>query len=135
MQAIDQFYKTASEDLSQDKDWIRFVFLSEIFGRNRNLSRSYHSMHLELIIKYDPSKLMNFLQLSDSYKDFDALEQCKTAKLYKEQAFLFIKIGKTEEAVQILIDHCCDNLKEVVDLAVQFNISDDLLWEKIIEKS
>ena len=55
--------------------------------------------------------------------------------MYKEQAYLNIKTGKIEEAVQILIDYCCDNLKEVVDLAVQFNISDDLLWDKIITKS
>ena len=35
----------------------------------------------------------------------------------------------------MLIDHCCDNLKEVVDLAVSFNINNDLLWDKIIARS
>ena len=78
---------------------------------------------------------MEFLKQSNDYSSESALKNCLAAKMYKECAFLHIKNGNTEEAVQLLIDHCCDNTKEVVDLAIQFNINSDSLWDKIIARS
>lgn len=35
----------------------------------------------------------------------------------------------------MLIDSCSENLSEVVQLAVEFDINDDHLWDQIIAKS
>jgi len=35
----------------------------------------------------------------------------------------------------LLIDSCSENLSEVVQLAVEFDINDDHLWDQIIAKS
>ena len=55
--------------------------------------------------------------------------------MHKEQAYLYIKTGKTDDAVNVLVENCSDNMKEVVDLAVQFGINDKLLWESILAKA
>jgi hypothetical protein len=36
--------------------------------------------------------------------------------------------------VKVLIDSC-DNVSEVIELAVQFHINDDLLWDEILVKA
>lgn len=54
--------------------------------------------------------------------------------MHKEKAFLLIKIGNKEEAIRVLIDEC-ENVSDVIELAVQFNINDDLLWDQILLKS
>jgi hypothetical protein len=61
---------------------------------------------------------MDILKFSNFYEKFEALKVCHDAGLYKEQAYLNIVIGRKEEAVQLLIDSCSDNISEVVDLAV-----------------
>ena len=78
---------------------------------------------------------MYFLQNTDSYPPFKAAELCKEAKLHKEQAYLYFKTGKNDEAIGVLIDNCCDNIKEVIDLAVQFDIGDKQLWDAILLKA
>lgn len=61
---------------------------------------------------------MNFLQSTDNYPPFKAAEMCHNAGMHREQAYLHFKTGKTEEAISVLIDNCCDNLAGVIDLAV-----------------
>ena len=78
---------------------------------------------------------MNFLQSTENYPPFKAAELCKKANLHKEQAYLYIKIGKMDEAVNVLVENCGDNMKEVIDLAVKFDINDKLLWESILAKA
>jgi hypothetical protein len=48
--------------------------------------------------------------------------------MYKEQAYLLIKVGNEEEAVRVLIDEC-SNVADVIELSVKFNINDDLVWD------
>lgn len=55
--------------------------------------------------------------------------------MYLEQAFLWTKIGNSEKVVQLLIENCGEDLKQVIDFALEFNINEDVLWEKIITKS
>ena len=54
--------------------------------------------------------------------------------MHKEQAYLLIRVGELEEAIKVLIDKC-HNVSEVIDFAVQFHISDELLWNCILLKT
>ena len=94
------------------------LFLHQIFLIDKEMSRKYHEQQIELYIKHDQGNLMAFLQSTDSYPPFKAAELCRTAGLYREQAYLQFKTGKTEEAISVLIENCCDNLAGVIDLAV-----------------
>jgi len=62
-------------------------------------------------------------------------EKCKKSGLFKEEAFLYIKIGKTKEATQVLIDGAGDDVRAAVDLALKFGVDDEGLWESILTKS
>ena len=75
------------------------LFLHEIFKINGDLSRQYHSLQIELYIVYDKKKLLNFLQSTDAYPPMKAIEMCKTAHLHKEVAYIYFKIGKSDEAI------------------------------------
>lgn len=77
---------------------------------------------------------MFFLQNTDGYSAMKAVDQCRANEMHKEEAYLLIKMGKKEEAIRVLIDHC-ENVSDVIDLAVEFNINDDLLWDEILLKS
>jgi hypothetical protein len=77
---------------------------------------------------------MYFLQNTDAYSFEKAAELCKKYEMHKERAYLLIRIGNKEDAVKVLIDEC-DNVADVIELAVKFNINDDLLWDEILLKS
>ena len=80
---------------------------------------------------------MEFLRQSNDYSDESALDYCLSAKMYLECAYLNFKKGNTEEGIKLLNehDHNLTNLKEVIDLAISFNIHNDALWDKIIARS
>ena len=48
---------------------------------------------------------------------------------------MYIKIGKTKEATQVLIDGAGDDVRAAVDLALKFGVDDEGLWESILTKS
>jgi hypothetical protein len=122
--------------LLKEQEFLKYQFLCELFDRSKTLGgKSYHKELMDLLIKFERSKLLDFFKNSDFYERLEALQACQKAKLYKEQAYLNIKIGETKEAVRLLIDSCSENINQVVELAVQFNIDDDHLWDQIIAKS
>lgn len=116
------------EAMLKEAELQKYTFLQEVFDQNRTLGKQYHQDLIALCIRFNRSKLMDVLKFG-KYEKFEALKACQEAKLYKEQAYLNIMIGRKEEAVQLLIDSCSENINEVVDLAVQFHLSDDLLWD------
>ena len=48
---------------------------------------------------------------------------------------MYFKAEKTEEAISVLINNCCDNLEGVIELAVQFVDDNKRLWDAIIAKA
>jgi len=78
---------------------------------------------------------MPFLQAADKYPPFKAAEMCRNAGLHMEQAYLHFKTGKTEEAISVLIENCCDNIAGVIDLAVKFDVGDKQLWDAILTRA
>ena len=48
---------------------------------------------------------------------------------------MYFKTGKSQEAIDVLIENCCDNLPGVIDLAVQFEVGEKKLWDAIISKA
>ena len=84
------------------------LFLHELFLIDKELTRKYHEQQIELYIKYGASDLMAFLQSTDTYRPFWAADLCRNQGLHREQAYLYFKTGKTEDAISVLIDNCCD---------------------------
>lgn len=54
--------------------------------------------------------------------------------MHKEHAYLLIRVNDVEEAIRVLIDKC-HNVSEVIEFAVKFHISDELLWNCILLKA
>lgn len=62
-------------------------------------------------------------------------KECQNKGMFKEQAYLLIKNGNIEAGVNVMVENCGDDLASVIDLAVAFNISDEILWNEILKKS
>lgn len=74
------------------------------------------------------------LLIHGDYEKMEALRACQRAKLFNEQAYLYLMVGNREAAIKLLVDNCGDNVRDTLDLAVRFHISDDELWEKVMVK-
>ncbi len=44
---------------------------------------------------------------------------------------MLIKVGNENDAIKVLIDKC-ENVSEIIELAVRFSINDEMLWDQII---
>lgn len=53
---------------------------------------------------------MDFLQKTDSYNKMIVADKCKKKNLFKEQAYLLIKLGKIKEATAVLIQGAGNDL-------------------------
>lgn len=51
---------------------------------------------VELYSKFNPIRLLGFLQKSDDYQPLQAVEVCKNYNLIKEQAYLLMKVGNED---------------------------------------
>ena len=61
---------------------------------------------------------MDFLKNTDTYDSFQAAAKCGAAGLFKEQAYLYLKTGKNQEAINVLAENCSEKLNDVVSLAM-----------------
>ena len=111
-------------ELEEEMERQKYTFLKTIFDKNKTLGRHYHTYQIELCIKYDRENLMDLLVHGD-YEKMRALELCKSAKLFNEQAYLYLMIGNRDAAIKLLINNTGESIKDTLDLAVRFQISDD----------
>ena len=51
----------------EDREFKKYLLLDSVFKINKELSRDHHSKQISLYIKYDKSKLLDFLQMTDAY--------------------------------------------------------------------
>jgi hypothetical protein len=60
--------------LLKEQEYLKFQFLSELFDISKTLGgKQYHRELMDLLIKFDRSKLLNFFKNSDYYERLDAL--------------------------------------------------------------
>ena len=71
---------------------------------------------MELYCKYNKAKLLKFLTKVD-INLFETMKTCHYYKMFKEEAYLLAKVGKEEQAIEILISNCSD-FAETVDFAL-----------------
>jgi hypothetical protein len=134
LKIVDNCVSILNNRSDPDKERCLYLFLDEVFQKNKDLSKDFHPLQVGLYIKYNKSKLFQFLQHTDAYQTEQAAELCRQEGLHKEHAYLLIRLGNKETAIKLLIEKC-ENVSDVIDLAVLFNINDDLLWDEILLKS
>lgn len=78
---------------------------------------------------------MSFLRQAEAYSPILAQKTCHSFRLYKEEAFLLIKMGREEDAIRLLITNC-PNVTEAVDFALALNITDqNVMWDMVLASS
>jgi hypothetical protein len=84
---------------------------------------------LSLYAKYDPGYLIHFLEGSTHYQLEGALKICQEHKLYRETVFIMERMGKADDALNLIINELRD-----IKLAVEFvsKQNDDELWQELI---
>lgn len=87
---------------------------------------------MRLYAKNDPGYLIHFLEGSTHYHLEDALKICKEYKLHRETVFIMERMGKADEALQLIINQLRD-IKYAVEFVSKQN--DDELWEELIQNA
>ena len=95
----------------------------------RRTGKEFHNEQLRLYAKYDPGYLIHFLEGSTHYQLEDALKICHDYKLHRETVFIMERMGKSDEALALIITQLRDIKYAVEFVAKQ---SDDELWEVLI---
>jgi hypothetical protein len=54
---------------------------------------------------------------TDQYNAQTAIDLCIKHGMHKEQAYLLLRVGETENSIKVLIDKC-HNVSEVIEFAV-----------------
>jgi hypothetical protein len=58
----------------KEQEYLKFQFLCELFDHSKTLGgKQYHKELMDLLIKFDRSKLLNFFKNSDHYERLEAL--------------------------------------------------------------
>ena len=88
-----------SKKKQREADYNTHLFLDAVFAIDKDCSKQYHALQIQLYIEFDRDALMNFLFKTDSYQSLKAIELCKKANLHKEQALVYFKMGLKSEAI------------------------------------
>lgn len=61
--------------------------------------------------------MLAFLLKTEHINLFETMKICHKYRRFKEEAYLLAKVGKEEQAIEILINNC-SNFAETVDFAL-----------------
>ncbi|XP_063361888.1 vacuolar protein sorting-associated protein 41 homolog [Cydia amplana] len=92
----------------------------------------YHGELVKLYAKYASPKLLPFLKSSDNYPIEQALDICQSNHFYPEMVFLLGRIGRTQEALQIIIEKLND-INQAITFCQEHN--DTELWTDLIKQT
>lgn len=114
-------------------DYLDAVSLYHTIEYNSEIYRKFHEKQLELCVKYNPKKLLQFLRTSTFYNMDNAYILCEShhPPLYVEMVYLLSRMGNIEKALEIIIE----NLEDA-EMAIELveKSQDDKLWDNIIIK-
>ena len=54
--------------------------------------------------------------------------------MYKEHAYLLLKLGNEEEGIRVLVEKS-QKIFEIIELTASFNINADYVWSIILKKA
>ena len=117
----------------QDNEKLLFHYLHVIHNEDEEiLPEKYHGILVRLYANYEPRKLIEFLQSSQSYNIDDALDECKIRGLIPEQIYLLSRMGKLNEALELLVVEN-DDPEAAVNFCKEHD--DPQLWDDLIDYS
>jgi len=61
-----------------------YMFLHQVFNKNKDLSKLYHKNMIPLYIRHNKKALMPFLQATDQYDTFQTAQLCGEFQMFKE---------------------------------------------------
>lgn len=80
-----------------------FQYLDNFYRRYPHLGVPYLIRLIKLYIQFGRDKLMTLLRATDQYPLNEALQLCDQAKLTAETVYLLTRIGRRQEALQLIM--------------------------------
>ncbi|CAB3364914.1 Hypothetical predicted protein [Cloeon dipterum] len=118
--------------LEQNK-YLLFLYLDALERRDgKSAGKKFQHLLVELYAEYAKDRLLSFLRHGDQYPIETALEICQKRKFYPEMVYLLGRIGKTREALALIVEELQD-IRQAVEFCMEHN--DQELWEEMIEKT
>ncbi|KAI8905499.1 hypothetical protein EDD86DRAFT_193750 [Gorgonomyces haynaldii] len=100
-------------------------YLDALWDKDTNEATDFQKLQVKLYCDHDPSKLLNFLRVSNAYSVPDAYALVEERDLVPEMMFLLGKLGNNRKALYLIIDRLGD-----VERAIEFTKeqNDQDLW-------
>ena len=117
----------------QSDERIQYQYLYELFQYDKHISKKYHTLQIQLCIKYDRSNLLSTLQRSYSYDCNDILQLCLQDELYNAAVYILRRLDRTDDALDMCINELND-VKQAIEL-VDEHTDNDELFNKLISKA
>lgn len=108
------------------------AYLDRLIHRDPTTCASYHNLLFDLYSTYEPEKLVPLLRQSNYIQLDKALEVCKKKNLTNAIVFIQGRMGKTMEALRIIIEKMND-----INAAIEFckEHGDSDLWAELMDIS
>lgn len=127
--------KQLANEAKYQEEYLHELFCSTHFRvQQRRVQASPHSLQLDLLLQFDSSDLLFFLETSQEYDVPSALSKClHSAKPHtREVIYLYSRLGDTSRALQMIVQELGD-----VDMALEFvqKWKDRDLWNDLVRYS
>ncbi|XP_059477900.1 vacuolar protein sorting-associated protein 41 homolog [Neocloeon triangulifer] len=110
--------------------YLLFLYLDALERRDgKSAGKEFQHLLVELYAEYAKDRLLSFLRHGDQYPIETALEICQKRKFYPEMVYLLGRIGKTREALTLIVKELQD-IKQAVEFCKEHD--DPELWEEMI---
>ena len=77
---------------------------------------------IALYCKFKQEKLLDFLINYSDYDENEAIKVCREYNLFKEEAYLYAKMQREDEAFNVLVKNSA-NLTDTIEFVLQFKMS------------
>ena len=92
-------------------------------------------VQVPLYVEFHPEELMKFLQHSLGYDLNDALAECASKGMTREQVYLLGRMGGSRRALEIIVDELGDIPQAIAFVQEQGADDDDELWDELIARA
>lgn len=111
------------------------LYLRRLFEVDSYAGEAHHGLQVPLYIEFHPAELMQFLQHSLGYDLNDALAECASKGMTREQVYLLGRVGGSRRALEIIVDDLGDIPQAIAFVQEQGAEDDDELWDELIARA
>lgn len=108
------------------------LYLRRLYEVDSFEGETHHGLQIPLYIEFHPAELMQFLQHSVGYDLNEALKECESHGMTREQVYLLGRMGGSRKALEIIVMELGDVAQAIAFVQEHGAGEGDELWDQLI---